>query len=115
LLRAGRPEPAKKQLEKCLVLDSGQCDCHLGLGAIALDDGAIQEARRVFAGSVQACPRHPEAHYNLCYAELRLARCKEAVGACQQALALDPGYLEAQHNLAKAAECAAKQDAALGP
>ena len=61
----------------------------------------------------KVCATYAEGHYNLCYTDLKMGRCREAVQDCTQAISVKPEYIEAKQNLTQAYECVAKQDGAV--
>ena len=103
---------AKQQYDRCVELDPSACDCRIGLGVLALTTEDYGTAQSHFSKATEVCPSYAQGHYNLCYTQVKMGRCREAVQACTNALAHNPDYIEAKDNLGQAYECVAKQDGA---
>jgi Tfp pilus assembly protein PilF len=100
-----KPELARKEFLKCMEQDPDQCDCRLGLGVLAADRKAFDEALGQFTRLTEICPNGATGFYNLCWTFVEMRRCSEAVPACQRALEIDPGYLEAKEAVGQAVTC----------
>ena len=100
-----KPDLARKEFLKCMEQDPDQCDCCLGLGVLAADKKALDEAVEQFTRLTEICPNGATGFYNLCWTLVEMGRCREAVPACQRALEIDPGYLEAKKALSQAVTC----------
>jgi tetratricopeptide (TPR) repeat protein len=105
-------ETAAKEYLKCTEQNPEHCECRLGLGVIAAESGDSGGAIDHFDKLTQICPSGT-SFYNLCWAYLGVRRCSEAVDACARAIAVHPGYIEAQEAQTRAVECVAEQEGAL--
>ena len=106
-------ESSRTQFLRCVELDPTACDCRLGLGILDLTAEDYGAALAHFTKLGEVCPTFAEGHYNKCYTEAKMGRCREAVQSCTDALAHKPGYIEAKNNLSVAYDCVAKQDGAV--
>ena len=75
----------------------GRILSHLGTAQYAI--GHFDDAADTFAASIEVAPGKPRLHYNLGNALLAADRLEEAKAQYEKALALDPGYPEAQRAL----------------
>jgi tetratricopeptide (TPR) repeat protein len=80
--------------------------------ALAEDAGDFDEAARLYDMSARVDRTDPIAPFNLGNVRLKTEACDQAVMAYRQALARDPGFVEARYNLSQAYEFAGRPDAA---
>ncbi|TMQ72235.1 MAG: tetratricopeptide repeat protein, partial [Candidatus Eisenbacteria bacterium] len=73
---------------------------HNALGAVALDQGRLDEARAHVEAAIRILPSYADANDNLCIVSLDQNRPLEAVAAGRRALELRPRFPEAHANLA---------------
>lgn len=98
-VQAGRPHQAAPVLRRTLVLDPGDADIHLLLGAALRAAGEREGAAEAFGRAAELRPDHPDAHNNLGVALRELGDLVGAEAAYRRALAARPDYPEALNNL----------------
>jgi tetratricopeptide (TPR) repeat protein len=110
----GEPEPARASFERHLALDPAEGDSHFGLGLIALDSGALDEAEirfreaiRLHEHAIEAGKKNLVVDLAKCHA--RLADVHAQHGAWEDArreleisLQLHPAHVDAWYKLAMA-------------
>ncbi|MGM0441972.1 MAG: tetratricopeptide repeat protein [Elusimicrobiota bacterium] len=70
------------------------------LGAMALEQGDLDEAQRSFEKAIELNPEHTSAYNNIAGLRLRQGRYEEAIKAYDKVLKLNPRYIETINNLA---------------
>jgi len=103
LLRAGRPARAIEELRRAIkVAPQGKlvASCYLGIGSAYGDLKQHAKAVEAFQKVVELLPSDPEAYRALAIGLEDAGRIKEAQGALEQAVALDPDQLSAYQDLA---------------
>ncbi|MCK5690654.1 tetratricopeptide repeat protein, partial [Myxococcota bacterium] len=93
-------DKARDEYLKCVELDPNSCDCRLGLGVLSSEKNDFSEAKVHFERLIEICPDNASAYYNLCWANYKLQRCKDAVDACTRAISLNENFPEAKQTLA---------------
>lgn len=93
------PSHAEEMLGNFLAADNCQLDDLAHLGASFAPRGLFDLAEKVFAKWTALTPNNPEPWTNLGLCLGRQKKYKEARGALEHALGLDPDYLPAMHNI----------------
>lgn len=101
LVNAGRFEPAAQQLEATLKADPSQLQAGVSLIGLYLAANRGQDAARVAALLVKQQPRNPGLANLQGLAFGKLNEAKQARAAFERATSLDPGFEQAQLNLAR--------------
>jgi Flp pilus assembly protein TadD len=105
---AADPQARGREL---LAADLRSADLHKAdpqaRGRELLAEGRLEEAVAALSEAVRRTPKAPTAWNARGYAYLRLRRFKEAIADFEKALALDPSYANARHNLEVARRTAA--------
>jgi tetratricopeptide (TPR) repeat protein len=99
LTRLGRKDEAADALRGLLLIDSTSASAHNDLGVIALEQRHYEDAAARFRNAARLAPSLPEPHYNLGLVEHALGRDSLAARAWRRALACDPNYAFALHDL----------------
>lgn len=95
---AGEQDRAANSFEQSLRYNPNQFNAWLGLGLLAQRHGKMEEAITDFFHSVQAQPT-AQGYYELGHSLALTGRKAEALEAYQQALKLDPEFVQAQQAL----------------
>jgi len=103
LHRRGERQQAVCVYNRILRIDPRHADALHLLGVIAQQNGDAQRAVEHIARAIAVQPQSAVFHNNLGAALLDQGRNGEAAGSFRGALALQPNYLEALLNLARAA------------
>ncbi|MEW5801851.1 MAG: tetratricopeptide repeat protein [bacterium] len=91
-------DPAEYEFKKALSLNPDEIDAHNQLGLIYYQKGSYDLALAEFRLAL-TWAGYPEIHYNLSLTYDKMGKKDEAMAAVEQALQLDPNYLDA-HNQA---------------
>ena len=110
LLNQNRLEEARAAYEKALVIDEGGQGAHNNLGVIFLELGDLEKAREEFAWVRRHSPRNPTVCVNQGHVEMAARRFRLAEVYYRQALALAPGFENAQDMLEQAVKQSALQE-----
>lgn len=94
----GNDESARKNFEQSLRLNPNQFNAWLGLGALAEQQGKIDEAIGDFSHSIEARPT-AQGYFDLGRAFAQAGRRLQAIEAYQQALKISPTFPDAQQAL----------------
>ncbi len=86
---------------------------HNNLGAVYLDQGRLELAKRHLSEALRFLPDYPQAANNLGLAEFRDGRLDAAIERYRQALDLDPGLAQAHDNLGNALSQAGRTEEAM--
>jgi tetratricopeptide (TPR) repeat protein len=95
---SGTPDEALVCYRRALALDSSQADAHAGSGAVFLRLGRNEEALTAFRQARQISPGANSSN-DEANALKALGRLKEAETLYRKALASEPGFAQAAHNL----------------
>ncbi len=90
---------AREGYRRVLAADPAHADAHLNVGRLLHEEGDLEGARIHYRLALAAGER-AEAAFNLGTVLEDLGRAAEAVGAYEDALALDPRCADAHYNLA---------------
>lgn len=101
-LQAGELRAAEELYRAILDADSRQLDALHFLGMIALQSGRPQDATDLIGKAIASNDKIAAYHGSIAEAYRALGRLDAAVEHYRKAVALDPRYREAQHNLAGA-------------
>ncbi len=93
-LQSGRPDEALPHLEKGWELEPS-AEASFGLGVALQAMQRWEDAAASFARTVQAAPRHVEAHVNQGTALVALSRFEEALACFNRALSIQPRHATA--------------------
>lgn len=99
LLKDKQYEKAIEHLEQSLILQTTQPECHYYLATAQLFLGHYKEALAHYLRQIEKGP-HLDSLYNAGVLHMYHERHQEAINYFQQALAINPRYLEAHINLA---------------
>jgi Tfp pilus assembly protein PilF len=99
VILTAEPSHAEEMLSDFLAADTCQLDDLAHLGASLAPRGLFGLAEKVFAKWTLATPSNPEPWTNLGLCLSRQKKYKEARGALEHALRLDPDYLPAMNNI----------------
>ncbi len=99
---AGRNAEAAEYFRKALSLAPQDTGVLCDFGDVLQESGDLAEAAALYARAVQANPRLTRAWYAGGCAEMARAEYIPAIQCFQKALGLQPDWLEARHNLARA-------------
>lgn len=97
-LASGEQEHAAKSFEQSLRYNPNQFNAWLGLGMLAQTQGKMDEAITDLSHSVEVQPT-ARGYYELGHTLALTGRTADAVEAYQQALKVDPEFVEAQEGL----------------
>ena len=100
LLRSA-PEEAEALLRGALAADLFFGPAHNNLGVLFLERGSLYEAANEFEWASKLMPGHPDPRLNLALTLERAGRVDDAIRACESALAVYPGHLPTEQQLAK--------------
>lgn len=101
LVGAGKLEPAASELEAALKKDPGQVQAGVSLAGLYIASGQGAKAVAVAEGLVKQRPKDPGLLNLLGSAKASRGDVPGAAAAFEQALALDPAFVEPQLNLAR--------------
>lgn len=93
------PEAARKAYRRALDIDPQHVDCHLNLGRLQHEAGAIEAAAEHYLKASQLRPEDSTASFNLGVAFHDLGSLSEAAQAYERALFRDPSCADAHYNL----------------
>jgi tetratricopeptide (TPR) repeat protein len=113
-LERGDLDRAEAELHLALAYEPGMPHALNDLGVIALARHDRVAARRWFEEAVRSNDDFAEAHANLGALALDEGDAEAALPHLVAALAIDPGYVPARHNLARALVALGRLDQALG-
>ncbi len=99
LLKDKQYEKATEHFEQSLILQGKQAECHYHLATAQLFLGNYKEALANYLRQIEQSP-HLESLYNVGVLHMYHERHQEAINYFQQALAINPRYLETHINLA---------------
>jgi tetratricopeptide (TPR) repeat protein len=99
LLVLGRPDEARRALQRALRLDRDSAEAHNALGNVLLRLGERDASLASYRRALALRPRYAEAHNNLGSALRALRRLDEAETELRRAIDLRPGYASALANL----------------
>ncbi len=104
LHRAGRLEEAEQLYRQALALDPDHAEAHQLLAVLAGQRGNLPGAIAGFRRTIELAGASPERCYNLAEAHRMAGDFPAALAAYNQALALDPEFLDAYRDCADAAK-----------
>ncbi len=107
LHRAGRLEDAERLYRQALALDPDHAEAHQLLAVLAGQRGNLPGAIAGFRRTIELAGPSPERCYNLAEAHRMIGDFPAALAAYNQALALDPDFLDAYRDCADAAKASA--------
>jgi tetratricopeptide (TPR) repeat protein len=96
----GKVMKARRAFERALMIDPERAEALTNLGRIYLDLGYREEAIGLLQLALQKAPAAAEVHYNLARAHADLGQYRTAEYHYQQAISLNPNYVNACENLA---------------
>jgi Tfp pilus assembly protein PilF len=96
---------ARRELLHLLESDPRRAAAHHDLAFIDYSEGRYARAEAGYRRAVDLAPESHEALHGLCISLVRLARCAEAVRACERCLALSPGAGACRTSLGGARAC----------
>jgi predicted O-linked N-acetylglucosamine transferase (SPINDLY family) len=99
---AGRPEEAAAYFKKALTLQPNDTDVLCELGDVLQESGDLDQAVALYQSALKLNPRIARAWYSGGCVEIARREYVPAVMCFEKALELQPGWLEARHNLARA-------------
>lgn len=108
LHRAGRLDEAERLYRQALALDPDHAEAHQLLAVLAGQRGNLPGAIAGFRRTIELAGASPERCYNLAEAHRLSGDFPAALAAYNQALALDPEYLDAYRDCADAAKESAR-------
>jgi tetratricopeptide (TPR) repeat protein len=111
--QAGRAAEAGEICSRILEADPKHLDAINVSGALCVQRGDLEGARRFFERGVDAAPSSPEARNNLGVVLQQLGRWDEALASFERALKIAPGYADAWFNRAVVLGELARWDEAL--
>jgi protein O-GlcNAc transferase len=109
---AGRVDEALDAYRSALALSPGLAEVHFNIGALLTAQGDLAGAGQAFAAAAQHRPQWHAPALALGHLQFRMGRYADAQRAFEQALALDPGSIEAMGNLALALQRNGRADLA---
>jgi Flp pilus assembly protein TadD len=96
---------ARRELLHLLETDPRRPAAHHDLAFLDYSEGRFDRAEAGYRRATELAPRSHEAFHGLCISLVRLGRCAEAAGACEQCLALAPGSPQCRVSLRGARAC----------
>jgi tetratricopeptide (TPR) repeat protein len=96
----GLPEAGVGDAQRAVYFAPRSAEAHNTLGTLLQAAGLRAHARKAYERSLSLDPRAAYALNNLCYVALLDNRTQEAIGYCQQAIAIDGELGAARRNLA---------------
>ncbi len=105
----GQRKQATEVLDKAVTLDPGASDAWNNLGVLRMETGDLEGAVAAFRKAAEADPTSADPWFNLAIAQMKAAeketssereqpRLREAVRACDEALARNPKHYRAAYN-----------------
>ena len=104
LFNQGQTDTAIKEYREALRLKPDYAEAHNNLGTALLNQGQADEAITEYREALRFKPQDAVIHNNLGVALFRKGRTDEAISEYLESLRLQPNYVNAQRNLAQAAE-----------
>ncbi|MGE6629541.1 tetratricopeptide repeat protein [Bacillus sp. NPDC077027] len=98
-MRAGRTKTAIKQLEELKEIDPSYSSLYMPLAKSYEEEGLYHEALEVVKAGIKMDEYNKELYLYGAKIDLKNGATNEAKQLLQEALALDPGYIEAVHTL----------------
>ena len=92
----------KEGCKVAISLDLNLVEAYINLGRLYREKGCLQEAVRLFDGSVARAQERAELYYELGAAYLELGNGEEAIALLTKACKLNPDLSEAQQALSRA-------------
>jgi Tfp pilus assembly protein PilF len=96
---------ARRELLHLLETDPARAAAHHDLAFLDYSEGRFERAEAGYRRAAELAPSSHEALHGLCVSLVRLARCAEAVGACERCLAIAPGAQPCRTSLRGAQAC----------
>jgi len=103
---------ASAAYRRALAIDPSRLEALLGVGAISLAEGRLQDAADAYARALKVQPRSAETLVNLGAAVRGLGRVDAAIDLFRQALAISPDLAEAHASLGTALRLLGRSDEA---
>ena len=100
LVEAGKPDDARRYLERLVGSESENSDALNALGELLGAMGRIDDAVDAFEKALKARPGFSEARMNLATAMTQTGRIDEAKAQCESVIASNPGFAPAYQQLA---------------
>jgi tetratricopeptide (TPR) repeat protein len=111
-LEAGELDRAEAEFHVALDYEPRMTQALNGLGLVHLAREDYDEARRWFFAAVRVNEEFAEGHANLGAVEIARGETRAALPHLMRALAIDPGYVPARHNLARSLHALGRYDEA---
>lgn len=100
-LESGDINGAENAYRQALVMEPGNANAYLNLGALLCEDGRCEEAVALYDRAILKCPLSAAVHFNRALALEDRGSVRDALASYQQCLALDPTIADAHFNAAR--------------
>jgi tetratricopeptide (TPR) repeat protein len=100
-LEASSPEQARSAYRRAVEADDGHADAHLNLGRLLHEAGDLRGAEGCYRRALEQAPEEATAAFNLGVVLEDQRRGDEAIASYELAVAADPDFHDAYHNLVR--------------